>query len=98
MVEVRDNSAAVLARTYEFKYNQGQFFEPCRDFLLDHDEDLSDGCGWDFCVDVYGWRQISGRAGCGKGRFLEHMSSKNNKFSEYYAAIDATAKPTRSNK
>jgi hypothetical protein len=54
MVVVRDNAAAVLARTYKLKYNQGQFYEPCRDFLVDHDEVLSDGAGWDFCVDVYG--------------------------------------------
>lgn len=54
MVEVDHNRAAVLARTYEYKYkyNQGQFFEACKDFLEDHDEVLSDGCGWDFCVDV----------------------------------------------
>jgi hypothetical protein len=84
MVAARENAAAILERTYEFKYHRGQFFEACRDFLVENDEDLSDGCGWGFSVDVYGGRRRDAAArsiGRASGIFLQiHVEQKQQFF------------------
>lgn len=98
MVKASRNPAIELTRTCVFKESPGQSFEPCLDFLKDHDEDLAVGCGWDFCIDIYGEPLHDFEIWPRHAFFIRELSSKINEFSEYYAAVAATASPTRSNK
>lgn len=52
--QLLDDVTARLSRTYEFRHEPGQSFEPCQDFLADDDEALCAGSGWDSSVDVNG--------------------------------------------